>query len=561
MTHPENGDILIFNGELYNYKSLRKELEGIGIHFVGNSDTEVLLHALSLWGVNALPRLQGMFALAFYNAQEHRLLLARDPLGIKPLYVGKLADGWVFASEVRAILASKLMPVRIDERGLASFLAYGSFQHPLTLYQGIQSFPPGCHQWFDPDGKVSECQAFWTWPKPDTERSLGTTLDEIRRTLEASVREHLVADVPVGVCLSSGLDSTIIAGLAASQSPQIKSFTVGFADQPDMSEWGEAAQTAKRFNLDHTEISITSTQARAAALAWLATMDLPSIDGLNTYVISEAIRQQGIKVALSGLGGDELFGGYSSFSDVPRLYRLFGLTTKLPLSLRLMLGKVVSYRKPESSRQKLHDILSTDGSLLALYLQRRRLLSNRQLLNLGVETASLGLTRHYLTPESLDSIDTADEQPIWTISQLESRFYQANTLLRDTDANSMAHGLEIRVPMLGQTLVNLMGTVPDAIRLPSSLANKSLLRQAFSPLLRPSLLNQAKMGFTLPIRHWMLGPLREDCEKSLARLKSTGILRGEGIDQIWSEFATAPESPMWSRALALSVLGFNLDKI
>ena len=561
MAHPESGNQLVFNGEIYNYKALRHELEALGVKFIGNSDTEVLLHALSLWGEDALPRLQGMFALAFYAARQQRLLVARDPLGIKPLYMGRLADGWAFASECRAILASKLIPAYIDKRGLASMLAYGSLQHPLTLIQNIQSFQAGSFQWFDADGKISECRPFWAWPKPDKNRNHGQTVDTIRETLEASVHEHLVSDVPVGVFLSSGLDSTIVAGLAAQHTQRLRSFTVGFSDQPDMSEFAEAALTARNFGLDHSEISITSAQAKAAMHAWLKSMDQPSIDGLNTYVISDAVRQQGISVALSGLGGDELFGGYPSFVDVPRLQRMFSRWSKLPLSLRLALGRVATCRKAESSRQKLQEMLASDGSLLALYLQRRRLLSNVQLLRLGLEPSALDLDASWLPSESLDSIGIIDDQPIWTISQLESRFYQANTLLRDTDTNGMAHGLEIRVPILSQAMLDLLGTVPDGIRLARPLADKPLLRKAFSRLLRPSLLTQTKMGFTLPLRRWMAGPLREECERSLSRLKSFGILRGEGIDHIWGAFLSAPESPMWSRAFALTVLGFYLETL
>ena len=561
MAHPENGDWLVFNGEIYNFKALREALRAAGIRCAGSGDTEVLLHALGQWGESALPRLHGMYALAYYRARESRLLLARDPLGIKPLYLGKLADGWVFASEARAILASKLLPARVDPRGLASMLAYGSVQHPLTLIQGVESFPPGCCQWFQADGGVSARRAFWAWPTAEAQYSAGEIAQVVRDTLASSVREHLAADVPVGVFLSSGLDSTIVAGLAARDAPRLRSFTVGFADQPDMSEFAEAAQTAKAFGLDHTEIPVSNDQAQGAMQAWLGALDQPSIDGLNTYVISRAIRRQGITVALSGLGGDELFGGYSTFAEVPRLRRRLRHLARLPLPLRLALARAASCRKPESARQKLRDMLATDGSLLALYLQSRRALSGQQLRKLGLEPGALGLREDYLPPESLESVDPGGARPLADLSRLESRFYQANTLLRDTDANSMAHGLEIRVPMLGQPVVDLMATLPDALRLPAARADKHLLRQAFAPLLRPGLLGQAKMGFTLPIRRWMLGPLREDCEHALSRLKSLGILRAEGVDEVWAGFVAAPESPMWSRALALCVLGSYLETL
>lgn len=562
MSHPENGDWLIFNGEIYNHASLRDEMKAAGIRFVGHSDTEVLLHGLSRWGIQCLSRLEGMYALAFYNARDHVLTLARDPLGIKPLYLGRLADGFLFASEVRALLASRLIRPTLDQRGLASMLAYGSVQHPLTMFEGIHSFPPGCYQQFGAGGRAINTKPvpFWSIPKPQTNLQPEYALRQIRQTLQDSVRDHLVADVPVGVFLSSGLDSTVVAGLASKHSQRLSSFCVGFADQPEFSEFQAAAETARLFGLQHTEISISGYEAEAASQAWLKTLDQPSMDGLNTFVISEAVRKQGITVALSGLGGDELFGGYPSFADVPRLHRVLGPLRRLPSPLRSGIGALATFQRSAAVKDKLRDMLDTDGSLLSLYLQRRRCLSTALLKDLGLDHQSLGVGNHYLPAESLADISINDSQPVWTLSQLEMRFYQANTLLRDSDANSMAHSLEIRVPMLDLRLLNLMGTITDSVRLPSKSANKHLLREAFAPLLRPDLLKQNKRGFTLPLRRWMLGPMRESCEHVLAYLKTNSPLRSEGIDKVWNSFLADPESPIWSRAFSLVVLGHYLEQ-
>ena len=562
MAHPERGDQLVFNGEIYNFRALRNELEACGVRFVGHSDTEVLLHALNRWGAQVLSRLQGMYALAYYNASERRLMLARDPMGIKPLYLGKFAQGMAFASEVRAILASGLVSSDIDRGGLAGMLAYGAVQHPRTLFEAIHSFPPGCYQEFGAAGVALTDRpvSFWQPRKPDRSMSAAETLKQVQHTLEQSVRDHLVSDVPVGVFLSSGIDSTVIAGLAAKHTSDLRSFTVGFADQPEFSEFTEAGRTAEQFGLRHTEISISHHEAEEAMLAWLKCLDQPSFDGLNTFVISKAVRERGIKVALSGLGGDELFGGYPSFIDVPRLAWLLEPLCMLPSPLRSRIGNLVLYGKSEAVKDKFHDMLRSHTSILALYLQRRRALSSRRLERLGLEARSLGLNGHYLPNESLDEVLVDAEQPLWSLSQLESRFYMGNMLLRDSDANAMAHGLEIRVPILGQQMVDLMAAVPDKIKMPSGRADKHLLRTAFAPLLRPALLKQAKRGFTLPIRRWMHGPLREQCEHSLASLKSLNILRNEGVDQVWQEYLANPESPMWSRAFALVVLGHYFER-
>ena len=558
MVHPDTGDWLVFNGEIYNFRVLREELSASGVLFRGHSDTEVLLHALTKYGVATFSRLNGMYALAWYRAREQELVLARDPQGIKPLYVAALPEGLVFASETRALLASGLIEPRIDMRGLAGMLAYGAPQHPFTLIEGIQSFPQGCYQQITPNNKGTP-QSFWRAPRPEF-RTAPATISEVADTLQAAVRDQLVADVPVGVFLSSGLDSTILAGLAAAHTDRQRSFTVGFADQPDMSEFEAAAETAARFKLQHTEISITGDEAAHATTDWLDAIDQPSIDGMNTFVISRAVRAQGIKVALSGLGGDELFGGYPSFSEVPRLARFFKPARYIPRSCRDWGAQLLMRSASESGREKLRDMLQTDGSLEALFLQRRRLLSNGFLAQLGLNAQALGLDQGFLVPESWTGLELAGAPPLWAISQLEMHFYQANTLLRDSDANSMAHGLELRVPMLDRRLVELLARVPDQIRMPGRRPEKTLLRQAFPSLLTPTLLAQSKKGFSLPIGRWMLGPLRARCEDAMARIKQSGLLQPEGVDNIWRAFLAAPDSPMWSRAWALVVLGSYLQK-
>jgi len=560
MVHPDTGDWLVFNGEIYNFRVLRDELSAAGVQFRGHSDTEVLLHALTRYGVATFDRLNGMYALAWYRAREQELMLARDPQGIKPLYVAALPEGVIFASETRALLASGLIEPRVDMRGLAGMLAYGAPQHPFTLIEGIQSFPRGSYQQFTAQRK-STPQTFWRTPLPELTRTAPDTIAEVAETLKAAVRDQLVADVPVGVFLSSGLDSTILAGLAATHTDQQRSFTVGFADQPDLSEFAAAAETAARFKLQHTEISITGDEAARATTDWLDAIDQPSIAGMNTFVISRAVREQGIKVALSGLGGDELFGGYPSFSEVPRLARFFKPLAYIPKSCRDWGAQLLMRSASESGREKFRDMLQTDGSLEALFLQRRRLLSNRFLTQLGLSAPTLGLDQSFLGPESWSGLDLAGAPPVWAISQLEMHFYQANTLLRDSDANSMAHGLELRVPILDHRLVELLARVPDQIRMPGRRPEKALLRQAFPALLTPTLLAQSKKGFSLPIGRWMLGPLRMRCENAMAEVKHSGLLRPEGVDDIWRAFLAAPESPMWSRAWALVVLGSYLQKI
>lgn len=573
MVHPETGDVLIYNGELYNFAALRKQLAAAGSVFRGTSDTEVLLHALVRWGSNALDRLEGMYAFGFFVPREGRLLLGRDPLGIKPLYVGHSGSSFLFASEVRAMLASGAFDARIDPLGMAGYLAYAAVQEPFSIVKGIESFPAGSFQWLDLGGPAvqgRQVTRYWQFPAPlhshpdaasDSSTDESNAVGQLETLLNESVRDHLVSDVPVAVFLSSGLDSTVIAGLGASHMPDLRTFTVGFADQPDMSETGLAEQTGQLFGVQHSNISVTAENCQSLALDWLRCLDQPSVDGLNVFIISKLVREQGITVALSGLGGDELFGGYPSFRDVPRLRRAVRRLSWLPASLRSAAARLALLGRPYAVRQKLSDMMATEGDILSLYLHRRRALSDRQLLDLGVDAGGLGLNAHLLDPAVVADLPGDPSDATWLLSVLESRFYMGNMLLRDNDTNGMAHSLEIRVPFLGRPLIDFAYRLPGPIRLPEALANKHLIRRAFGALLRPALADQRKRGFTLPIKRWMIGPLRDLCEHSIQQLSRSGPLRPKGVKAVWSAFCREPETPIWTRAWSLCILGIYLENL
>lgn len=561
MIHPETGSQLVFNGEIYNVALLRSELLSLGHHLVGTSDTEVLLHGLDRWGPDYLKRLCGMFALGFYNAKSQNLTLARDSLGIKPLYVARVGGRMLFASEVRAIIASGLVTQELDQAGVAGLFAFGAVQQPATLFNEIRSFPAGCYEIIDAQGHSNGQVHFWRFPKVNKQITEAQAIERVRVLTSEAVKEHLISDVPVGVFLSSGLDSTIIAALASRHAPNLRSFTVGFADEPDMSEMALARETADLFHLDHTQINITGPEAEQATLEWLESLDQPSVDGLNVFVISKATRARGIKVALSGQGGDELFGGYPSFADVGRLRRMMNWIAWIPRPLRRALCSAAAIGRSEAVRQKLRDIGGTDGSLVDLYLQRRRMLSDDQLHSLGFEATLLGLPRGFHPCSGFQDFLGDTDDVIHTVSILESIVYQGNMLLRDGDTNSMAHGLEIRVPLLDRRLIDYVYSIPGNILLPNGRADKHILRRAFFPELRASLLLQKKRGFTLPIRRWMMGPLRPLCEDALSELKRQPFIRAEGVDRLWNSFRSAPESPIWSRAFAMVVLGYYLRNL
>lgn len=563
MRHDPSGCWITYNGEVYNFPRLRADLEREGERFKSGSDTEVVLAGIARHGPSYVKRLEGMYAFALLDPRgpNPSVTIARDPAGIKPLFVAEADGCFLFASEVRAILASGFVPRRISKAAVAGLLAFGSVPQPLSLFDAIRMNPPGSWQTIraTDSGWATDGPNVW-WTPPVLEQPSGDVIDETRRHLEQAVRDHLISDVPVGVFLSAGLDSSVIAGYAAKCSPAIRTFTVGFGDQPEFDEIGIAAETAKRFGLPHTPIRIPAQDAEATAAEWFAKADQPSIDGLNTFVISKAIRAEGIKVALCGLGADELFGGYPSFRDVPKLQSLARKVGWLPSTARRAVAGVLTATKPAVVRQKLSDMLGGASTVGRLALHRRRVMSDRQFAEFGLSAADCRVTSDWLPPEAEAWLPDETADPGWAVSVVESRFYQTNVLLRDSDANGMAHALEIRVPFLDQRLLNFAHRLPGAVRFPPEKPQKFLLREAAKEILYEDLLKRPKSGFELPLQRWMTGPLRSTCESGLKTLKETGLVRATGVDTVWSAFLADPESQVWSRALTLVTLGDYLRR-
>jgi asparagine synthase (glutamine-hydrolysing) len=551
------GISLIFNGEIWNQTTLRSRLVAQGHEFLGTSDTEVVLHWLSEYGPDGLSELEGMYALAWVDHRTGQLFLARDPFGIKPLYFAATADGLVFGSAVRAILDSGLIPRRVDRTGLATLLAFGAVQAPYTIVEGVQEFPMGHWGCYDPTTGLQTTQ-FFEFPSVRS-ATPAEAYENIRVLLHRAVASHLMSDVPVAVLLSSGLDSRLIAAIAARHATSLQSFTLGFEEQRETSEVPLASEFAHAHGLIHSEVWLSEADCLAATEGWLRDLDQPSVDGLNVYIICRAVRRAGIKVALSGLGGDELFGGYPSFADAPRLRRLLKGVRWLPRVGKCAIAKVLGVGRGATVREKLNDILAGPADLRRIYLQRRRLISDQTLRDLGVYPEPLGLESDFQSP--LDpEVDIQVSDDVAEISRLECEFYQANMLLRDADANSMAHGLELRVPFLDQRLAEYALSLPGAVKLPDGRPDKHLLRRVLSEDLGVDPGKAPKQGFTLPLGRWMQGPLADLAKTAINRLKQNGLIESRGIHHIWDGFAREPETPAWSRAFMLVVLGSYLER-
>ena len=563
MVHPVTGDCLIFNGEIYNFRALRNELQAQGVVFRGGSDTEVLLNALVTWGEAAVHKLHGMFAFAFYQAGDKRILIARDPLGIKPLYVANMPDRIVFASEVRALLASGIVPTDLDPGGIAGMLAYGAVQSPRTVHAHIRSFPAGCTQWIDvlgrPRPRRSALRRFWDFPGVACGDDAVTAARTVESLLRDSVFRHLVADVPVGVFLSAGIDSTIIASFAREYTPRVTAFTVGFGGMTLDDERKQAAVTAEELGIKHVSVQIDPTLLPEKWHDWLENMDSPSVDGFNTYLVSRRLAREGVVVGLSGLGADELFGGYPCFERAPRWSRWLAC---LPLPFRRALAGGLSPIGHQADRvAKVIDLCGGDATVAGVARSLRRVLSNREMAALGITPSPLGLGQDYLEMPSGRIETRIDGDDFNAVSRSEMTHYMTDTLLRDTDGNSMRHSLEARLPFLDLPLVDYVSSLPGTVKRATGGLTKTLLRQACPARLTTPVATRPKTGFTLPIGAWMRGPMRDACVAAVDSLAQVPGFDESAVRRGWMRFVSDSGAIHWTRPLALVVLGQYLSNV
>ncbi len=562
MINADTGDVLVFNGAVYNFKELRATLVSEGYRFKSNSDTEVILRGYERWGREVVERLKGMFAFAVWDARRRRLFLARDHLGVKPLYYSLLrGKGLAFASELRGLTAAGLAPVVVDTQGLAGYLAYGAVQEPITIIDGVVQLPAGSWLEADASGKLVEEGRHWTIPETEpATSSIDSLAEEGRSLLEASVTSHLISDVPIGIFLSSGLDSTAILGLAKRTREEVHAFTVSFPDDPAFDERAIALKTARRLGAVYHDYPIGSEVALEWAREGLDRMDQPAMDGLNTYIVSRAVHEQGITVALSGQGGDEVFGGYRSFRGVPRWRRRTSWMRPLPEGLRGALASAAASYCGSVVQKKAYDIARTGPDLGGIYFHYRRLMSDDDLRYLGFNAASLGLSPSFHRHPEGGCRYVIPDDGVASVSRLESVFYLGNTLLRDGDVFGMANSLEIRVPFLDKDLVEWAFKLPGNVLLPEGAPAKFLLRKMCGEFYSKEQIDQPKRGFTLPLSRWLLGPLRSVMEERLESVKESGLVAPEGVDRLKGVFLREPETAAWSRVWGLVALGHWLSR-
>jgi asparagine synthase (glutamine-hydrolysing) len=541
---------IVHNGEIYNFEALREVLIELGHRFFSRSDTEVALYAYKEWGDKCLDNLRGMFAFAIWDAQEAKLFAARDRLGIKPLYyIHRPGHGsFAFASELKALLTAGLAERRLSYAALHHYLSFYSVPTPYTMLEGVEALPAGHFLTFQ-DGKLNT-RPYWSLPAIEP-HTLGEDeiLAELRRLLEESIRLHMIADVPVGAFLSGGLDSSaVVALMTRIGGARLRSFSIGFgAEGQAIDERSQARTLAEYYGTDHTEVIVSGRSVRDQIDRIILAMDQPTGDGLNTYLVSQATGQQG-KVALSGLGGDELFAGYPQFRLFKRADRASDLWRRLPRAAR----EVTRGTAPLSGSIQ-RALTWLDGDLLTRYERVRVLFDEERKLGLYTPAtvsmlvapeSSLKYLGHFVHP--------AETEPIPQLTRLELLNYMAHTLLRDTDAMSMAHSLEVRVPLIDHKLVEFAARIPGDLKLREG-RSKWIFAQALQDVLPEEVLDRPKHGFEMPVAAWMRRELRDVLDDVLSResIERRGVFRYEAVQDVYRDFLEHDAPYMYTWALAV----------
>ena len=540
--------VLVFNGEIYNFREVRAKLPDYP--FRTDSDSEVVLAAYARWGEDCLQHFNGMFAFVIWDRKRQEMFVARDRLGVKPFYYFEQNGLFVFASELRALLASGLIKARLDMAAVTNYLMYQSVAAPATIVKNVRQLMPGeCgmlkngvlerrYYW-----RIEHCEA-----KIDTTDSSAVRRN-IRKLLTESVERRMVSDVPLGAFLSGGIDSSAVVGLMAECSEQpVNTFSIVF-QEPEFDESQYAALVAKRFNTRHTPILLRPDDFLESLPAALAAMDCPSGDGFNTYLVSQKTKDAGITVALSGIGGDELFAGYANFTRWLALRRQFWWQIPAGFRRGLAAGFQVAIRNTKVDR--MAGIFAAESPVIdQVYPFFRQILPVGQAENLSKNhNAGADFFQKNLRDRRKD-ISRLPYLSQYSVAELLG--YTLNVLLKDTDQMSMASALEVREPFFDYKLIEYALQIPDALKYPHY--PKSLLVESLSPLLPDEIVHRPKKGFSLPWKHWLQHELRTWCLQNLENIAERPEFNGAEVRKLSADFFKYPDKPNWMPVFQMAVL-------
>ncbi len=545
-----NGNVIIFNGEIYNYLDLKEDLIKSGEVFESNSDTEVLLKGYKLWGIKKLLyKTRGMFGFCLYDKEHNEIFIIRDPLGIKPLYYAYDGSNFVCASEVKSIISLNIFSNKILRSSIDSYLAYGSVQPPNTIYESVKILLPGHMLQFKVSSEINiSPYSYWEWDGYINKENI--SIDNISSALDTSVSRHLVSDVPVGVLLSGGYDSTAIALLASQlTSNSICSYTLSFADNKAMSENINAKKIADFCGIQNEALIVSNQDIIESFDSFFISMDQPSDDGFNVFIISKMLKQFGNKVFLHGVGGDELFGGYPSFTDIPRALQL----KKFNLSILRKLLSFLDNRKIRT--KKIKELLSVDFNFLhAMYVRRNIFGINerRDLMRENRQFSIISISENYenFLEKSINSSKSLSSK----ISMHELMQYSASKLLIDGDVMSMSQGLEFRFPFLDVDLISEVLSLKNNI---SSFSNfhkdKSIIKRSIKNFPH-DLMMKKKMGFTLPITDFIKNEIINNFDDINSVLIEDFKFCPNGLNKFWNWYRQSEEPNSWLRGWVLMSL-------
>jgi asparagine synthase (glutamine-hydrolysing) len=555
--------VIVYNGELYNYRELKLELQRVSLQqdqkdiatyfFQTNSDTEVILAAYMRWGVECLKHFNGMYAFAIYDRDKKQLFIARDRMGVKPLYYNLSSDHIAFSSEIRSLLASNLIPRKLNLEALNDYIRYQTVFAPDTMIENIQMLMPGYYAMIEfGENTTVAMNQYWNLSKHNPIINKKTSYEQIKKHVlsltERAVERRLVSDVPFGAFLSGGVDSSaVVALMSKTLNAPVNTYAITFKENT-FSEAPYSRMIAEKYKTNHHEIELSVNDFLHDLPNALSAIDHPSADGPNTYAVSKAVKQSGIKMALSGLGGDELFAGYQTFQNYFKIKNSTTLKV-FPSGMKSFGASVMHAASKSAKTEKLKEISKISiYNLQTIYPNIRKVYSEEGIQKL----MAVNYYRASKIGESLKEITERNNFEIRAVSEAEIKTYMQNILLRDADQMSMAHALEVRLPFMDYALVEYILALPDEYKFLSS--PKRLLIESMGDLLPEAIWKRKKMGFVLPYEKWMKQELKSFCDEKIQSLASRSFMNGENLIANWQEFLKGSKRINWSRIWQFVVL-------
>lgn len=528
---------MVFNGELYNFQSVRNEIKDH--HFISSGDTEVLMEGWVRWGMGVVEKLKGMFGFAIWDTQEKELVICRDRLGVKPLYYYLDSEKLIFASEIRAVLAEGSIRRKVSNEALSTFFSYQSVTGTQTIIEGVKELKAG--SFLRIKGKQVEEKSYWNILS-DNNTYLGeepaVVKKKIRNLLRTAVEQRLVSDVPVGAFLSGGIDSSAVVGLMAEvSSRRPETFNISFQEEA-YDESGYAEIIAKKFNTSHHKILLKPEAMLENLMPALKAMDTPSGDGINSYVVSKAIREAGITVALSGIGGDELFAGYPFFNQYKSIRRYKSIWPVSSPFRKIAAGLL---KGNDSKKERIRQLLRSGScSIAAFYPMFRQILPPaklRSLIRMSGDTEDV-MTGMLSADKAINNFSEYSQ-----VSIAEYLGYTQHTLLKDTDQMSMAVSLEVREPFFDHELIEYVLQLPDQLKKP--VYPKKLLVESLSGLLPDEIVHRKKQGFVFPWANWMKKELKEFCSEKINSISQRSFVNEQELLSEWKKFINGDPAVRW----------------